>query len=267
MEYGIARARPDRGWPGKQSALASAVPGRFARPVLRTEVQEQPAANRQDLHQRFASASGDRPSLPCALLAARTGCLAWSTGGGRLGLALLLMLTVWLTGGCQEEPQIRRYTAPRVQPLAPDHTFPASAQMLLGAMTWVNETRWFFRTLGPKEKIEAQRSAFLEFLRSLHLSAERAEWRLPMGWREEKRSAPGRYATLRLGSEEDAPELVVVRFPPGQGGDVAGNVNRWRSMVGLPAVSPAEARALANPLKTDHHEFLLVELTGPEQPR
>jgi len=182
-------------------------------------------------------------------------------------LAWLLTLTVWLTGGCQEEPQIRRYTAPRVQPLAAENTSAASAQMLLGAMTWVNETGWFFRTLGPKEKIEAQRSAFVEFLRSLQLSAERADWRLPMGWREEQRSAPGRYATLRLGRDEDAPELVVVRFPPGQGGDVAGNVNRWRGMVGLPAVSPAEAKALAKALKTDHHEFLLVELTGPGKPR
>jgi hypothetical protein len=181
---------------------------------------------------------------------------------------LVLMLAVGLTAGCQQEPEIRRYTAPRVEPW-PTAASPAAsaAQMLLGAMTWVNDTGWFFRVLGPKEKIEPQRTAFVDFLRSVQLSAEKANWRLPPGWQQEQRSTPGRYATLRLGQDEQAPELVVVRFPPGQGGDIAGNVNRWRGMVGLPPLADAEAKKLVSPLKTEHHEFFLVELTGPGRPR
>ena len=177
---------------------------------------------------------------------------------------LLLVLVLGLIAGCQQEPEIRRYTAPRVEPW-PTANSPAAtdAQMLLGAMTWVNDTGWFFRVLGPKEKIEPQRTAFVDFLRSLQLSAEKANWHLPQGWQQEQRSTPGRYATIRLGKDEQAPELVVVRFPPGQGGDIAGNVNRWRGMVGLPPLGDAEAKKLVSPLKTEHHEFLLVELTGP----
>jgi len=176
--------------------------------------------------------------------------------------------------GCQEEPEIRHYTAPRVQrhsvgvrPQDAGSPDASSGQMLLGAMTWVQGAGWFFRTIGPKDQVEAQKPAFLDFLRSLELTPEQARWQLPPGWQQEERSRPERYATLRMGTGTSALELAIFRFPPGQGGDVAGNVNRWRGMVGLPPITPREAEGLAQRLKTPQHEFFIVELTGPGKPR
>ncbi|MCS7017154.1 MAG: hypothetical protein NZM42_13695 [Gemmatales bacterium] len=183
------------------------------------------------------------------------------------GMTRLIALGWLLIGllGCQDEPQIRHYTAPRVSP--GENRTQGQEQMLLGAMTWVNGVGWFFRTVGPRHQLAPQREAFHSFLRSLELTEEQARWQLPQDWHAEARTVPTRYATLRLGKDANAPELVVVRFPPGQGGDVAGNINRWRELVGLPKVSAEEAEKLVSRLKTPQHEFLVVELTGPGKPR
>lgn len=172
-----------------------------------------------------------------------------------------LVATALVAFGCQEEPQIRRYAAPRVAPR--QEGSPSEERMLLGAMCWQNGVGWFFRVVGPKDRLEKQRDAFRAFLLTLELTTEEARWRLPEDWRLEERRTPGRYATLRLGAGQDAPELVIVRFPPGQGGDIAGNVNRWRGMVGLPSLSAQEAEKLTSRLKSPRHEFVTVELSGP----
>jgi hypothetical protein len=106
---------------------------------------------------------------------------------------------------------------------------------LLGAMVPHDKDVWFFKAVGKVDAIEPLKAPFEDFVRSVRFDrpGEPIAWTLPKGWERlnENKKKEERYATLRLGPSNDAPELTVHRFPAeGQMADPGDNVVRWGRM-------------------------------------
>jgi hypothetical protein len=102
---------------------------------------------------------------------------------------------------------------------------------LLGAMLPHDHDMWFFKVAGKLDAIEPLKAVFEDFVRSVRFGkpGEPISWTLPEGWKKlPEAKEQQRYATLRAGANDDAPELTVHRFPAeGKMADVRDNVIRW----------------------------------------
>lgn len=68
-------------------------------------------------------------------------------------------------------------------------------------------------------------------------------WRVPTGWRFDPEPREMRLATYLAPDDAGEVEIAVTRFPGRVGGDLA-NVNRWRTQMGLDAVSAGELESV-----------------------
>ena len=137
------------------------------------------------------------------------------------------------SAGCQNE-EIGTHRVPK----------PPDTVRLLAAMVVYRDFSqvWFFKLMGPIDKVGAQEKNFDEFLNSVtftRTSNDLVKWsKLPDGWSEE----PGgsiRKKTLRVGDKQD--DLVVTfNVLPEMSGFAYMNLNRWRNQIGLPSVPPSE---------------------------
>ncbi len=121
---------------------------------------------------------------------------------------------------------------------------PAPKERLLGAMLRHDNDMWFFKVKGSLDAIEPLQGPFEQFVRSVRFDkpGEAIAWTLPEGWTKVGGEQDLRYATLRAGADDKAPELTVNRFPAeGQMGDAYENVKRWGGQVGI-KVPPGEWR-------------------------
>src|SRR5205807_276488 len=57
---------------------------------------------------------------------------------------------------------------------------------------------------------------------------------------------------------------VNVSASAGEGGGLAGNVNRWRGQLGLEQLPPAEVEKLARPIDTAGGKAMLVDMSGAD---
>ncbi|MCP3905076.1 MAG: hypothetical protein GY715_15740 [Planctomycetes bacterium] len=87
-------------------------------------------------------------------------------------------------------------------------------------------------------------------------------WSLPAGWAEVANTSSMRFATLAAGTDDDRIEIAITRLV-GSAGGVAGNVNRWRDQVGLPAASEEELPSMVERITARGTEGLMVDLIGP----
>jgi hypothetical protein len=165
------------------------------------------------------------------------------------GLALL----VALSAGCGRSDEVRRYTAPK-DPM----------WRMIGAIVPAKDATWFFKLIGPSERIGDHQNEALGFLRALRAENGEVRWTLPEGWTEEK-GGPARVASLRFGTLDPKLEMTVVRLP-GDGGGLSGNVNRWRDQLGLERIGEAEAAASLQKISASGLEVQVVDLIGPTRP-
>ncbi len=86
-------------------------------------------------------------------------------------------------------------------------------------------------------------------------------WKVPSGWRTVPPSSM-RYASFAVSGEDGESADISVSMLPGEGGDDLGNVNRWRSQIGLQDVGAAELDSLIVPLKSQGPNILMVDMTG-----
>jgi hypothetical protein len=143
------------------------------------------------------------------------------------GVVLLALL------GCQRDA-IETHRAPHEEPPPP----PEAKVRLLGAIIPHGPDTWFFKLVGKLDAVEARKSAFEDFARSVRFDKPgEASWTLPEGWERlpDDPDHPDRYATLRAGPKDAALELTVHKF-----GDAEKtrsdfeNVARWgRNDVGV----------------------------------
>lgn len=174
-----------------------------------------------------------------------------------------------------------------------------SRARILVAMMTQDQTSWFFKMDGEASFVEAQKPAFIQFLKSISLSAPatastmdsgqlppshpaipgltmdgtttpnpdtgspKPVWSVPSGWQEAPLSEflIAKYAVTGPG---DTKAEVNVSALAGEGGGVLANVNRWRRQLGLDAVEDANLPKVVSSLDTGGNQAAMVDFTGTD---
>lgn len=196
-----------------------------------------------------------------------------------VGLACLCVCA-----GCDQTEEIRQYQVAKPaeqaeQPAAPvsessiaqiappeahQGVADAGEQRMLAAMILQAEQAWFFKTVGPKSRLESQVDAFRGLLESVHFAEGKPQWKLPQNWRE-KAGSGMRFATLEFGPEEEPVEVTVIPLPipPGdREAYVLSNLNRWRQQLNLPPLAATELDQQSERIELDGSTAVLVDFHG-----
>lgn len=148
---------------------------------------------------------------------------------------------------------------------------------------------WFFKMTGPDALVSAQKTAFLDFLKSIEFRAEseagatmvakgaalpmsptssaapadKPTWTVPAGWQE---SPAGQFlvAKFTIQGEGNAQAAVNISMSAGEGGGLVGNVNRWRKQLGLNDQTPEEILKAVTSVEISGGKAMFVELTGTD---
>jgi hypothetical protein len=164
---------------------------------------------------------------------------------------------------------------------------------ILAAITQRGETAWFFKMTGDPGLIAEQKSAFVEFLKSVKFAstemtgmpaghpdvsampvmpadsgaavstAGQPNWQVPAGWQE----VPGGQfliAKFNVTGPSGATAAVNVSSSAGEGGGLLGNVNRWRGQLGLAPWSETDLNQAVTTLDAGGGKASLVDLTGTD---
>lgn len=166
---------------------------------------------------------------------------------------------------------------------------------MLGAIVPHQGATWFFKLTGPDAVVAPEKAAFLEFLKTVKISAQPPvapaatpaavtaapaappadmagspvvsasgpglKWTAPAGW-QEKTGVGMRKATFTIpGANGATAELAVTAFPGDVGGDLA-NLNRWRGQLSLPPVTEAEFAGAVTRLSVNGLTVTLADITG-----
>jgi len=197
---------------------------------------------------------------------------------------LLLAALLAAAAGCNRSDQgIRRYRVTKPaglpggqQPLPAmpsPHADSTGPQRMLGAILPHGQWMWFFKLVGPPELVGRQKENFEQFIRSITFAAsasgqasgEPIRWKLPAGWRQ----TPGsgiRYATIVIGEQPHQLELSVTPLAR-SANTVLANVNRWRQMMGLPAVDASELGRVTKQISVAGETATLVDIESKPQQR
>ncbi len=167
---------------------------------------------------------------------------------------------------------------------------------VLAAVSRQNGIAWFFKMAGDDELVAGQKPAFVEFLKSVSFTAASAQaglppshppvgdgampllsagggasssregkpdWQVPSGWQE---IAAGQFliAKFMIPGPGNAQAAVNISMSPGDGGGLAGNVNRWRGQLGLSPLDQAELDQSLTSVDTAGGKVSLVELSGKD---
>ena len=165
---------------------------------------------------------------------------------------------------------------------------------ILAAILSRDQLAWFFKVTGDDQLVAQQKPAFVDFLKSLSftapavpaampaghppmdatmLSAQPADatgsaagkptWQVPTGWQE----VPGGQflvAKFNISGSASAQAAVNVSMSAGDGGGLAGNVNRWRGQLGLSQLPDSELASAVTSLDTTAGKAMLVDLSGTD---
>ncbi len=190
----------------------------------------------------------------------------------RLVLAVSILL---LASGCYE-PEIKSYTVPRITnsnvkpPVGPAMPGTAattgSPQRMLGGLLLAGKTAWFFKVMDDPAAVEPQVEAFKKWVETVRIeSSDNPTWELPKDW-EAQAGNQFRFATIKMGSGLDAPELSVSKLEQGEGADknayLLANLNRWRGQLQLPEWSVEEMLAAIEHIKAGERSVVYVDLKG-----
>jgi len=158
-------------------------------------------------------------------------------------------------------------------------TSPESGGMKVVTAFIHRDTRsWFFKLQGAPEHVDAQRTAFVEFLKTVKFDVAASPTPSPppaassdppppsdvpgtppSGW---KTTAPGPMQAAKFSvPEKDGAkaDVTVSVFPSDTGGHVA-NVRRWRGQINLPEADDAAIATLIKPLPGGPPNAVMAEL-------
>lgn len=154
---------------------------------------------------------------------------------------------------------------------------------MLGVIVPHAGSTWFFKLTGPDSLVAKEKPAFLEFLRTVRISAVTApaapppagmagppvvpadgpglKWTAPAHWQDKPASAMRKATYVVPGANGAAGELAITAFPGDVGGELA-NLNRWRGQLALPPIAEADFAGAVTRLTVNNLPVVLVELTG-----
>jgi hypothetical protein len=165
---------------------------------------------------------------------------------------------------------------------------------ILAAVLMHDERAWFFKATGDDQLVAQQKPAFVAFLKSLSFSAPAAQagvpaghppmdatmlsaqavdtasagqgkptWQVPSGWQ----AVPaGQFlvAKFTISGSAGTQAAVNVSMSAGDGGGLAGNVNRWRGQLGLGQLTDEEITKSLTALDTSAGKAMVVDLSGTD---
>ncbi len=136
-----------------------------------------------------------------------------------------------------------------------------------------NGASWFFKLAGDEALVSVQKTAFVEFLKTVRVKEDAApaadtasappapefQWQVPAGWQT---LTPGNMQVGKFAvPEKDGgkAEVFVSIFPSDTGGTLA-NVNRWCQQLGLPDMDDTGLAKVAAPLDPATPDAVLIAL-------
>ena len=147
------------------------------------------------------------------------------------------------------------------------------------AMAHRTDGSWFYKLVGEAELVEAQKPAFVAFLKSIKISASPAaetasapapaeaapvapsQWKTPADW---KAVPPGPMQDAKFSVPDQGAakaDVTISIFPNSTGGALL-NVNRWRGQVSLPDVDESELARVVTSLDGKKPDAILVDMSG-----
>lgn len=177
------------------------------------------------------------------------------------------------------------------------------AMRIVTAMLHQPEASWFFKLAGDEAAVQAQKPAFIEFLKTVRVGAGAAEgggsaaaspertaaggpphtpaspqppsagapqpsqafaWTVPEGW-QPVAAGQMQVAKFTVPPQGDAKaEVAVSTFPSDTGGTLA-NVNRWRGQLGLGPLDEAGLSTVTSPLDPATPDAVLIDLANEKR--
>lgn len=143
---------------------------------------------------------------------------------------------------------------------------------IVTAMVHRSDASWFYKLSGDASVVDAQKSTFIEFLKSIAIKAPAAaseekpasNWKVPEGW-SQLPAGQMQIARFSVPEKDGAKgEVFVSVFPSDTGGTLA-NVNRWRKQIGLPETTSADLPGMTVPLDPSIPGAILVNMTNNNQ--
>lgn len=143
-------------------------------------------------------------------------------------------------------------------------------------------TTWLFKLTGPDALVAAEKAPLKTFLEKVELHAEPhgdphagmaaapappaaesgsdnlPKWTVPSEWTQ---TAPGMMVLARYNVAGGKAQVTVSTA----GGDLLGNVNRWRGQISLPPISASQLPEVTSELAIPAGKATLVDLAGTEQ--
>jgi len=169
------------------------------------------------------------------------------------------------------------------------------AARILGVIQHRSDAVWFFKMTGDANLVEQQKPAFVAFLKSVKFTAAPAQtelppshppvgdmgmgtpatatgpissegkpnWQAPAGWQE---VSGGQFlvAKFTVAGTGGATAAVNVSRSVGDGGGLAGNVNRWRAQLGLAPLDPLKSSPDIASLDVAGGKASLVDISGTD---
>lgn len=167
---------------------------------------------------------------------------------------------------------------------------------ILAGIVTADGKSWFFKMRGNAALAESQKEAFIQWISSVQVGVgtggaepvvpaghpaagampeapvapdapaagpEKLKWEAPASW---KPGAPKamRYASFSVAGQNGESADISVSVFGGDGGGDLGNVNRWRTQVGLGEVDAAGLKSLVVPVAGKDSEILTVDMAGPK---
>ena len=151
---------------------------------------------------------------------------------------------------------------------------------IVTAMVHRPDASWFYKLAGDAELVEAQKPAFVAFLKSIKITETSAaetvpavaasapaaptQWKTPADW---KSVPPGPMQSVKFAVPDQGAakaDVTISVFPNATGGVLA-NVNRWRNQIGLPPVGEVELARIVAPLDETIPDSFLVDMTNGQR--
>jgi hypothetical protein len=155
----------------------------------------------------------------------------------------------------------------------------SNAVRIVTAVVHGSQASWFYKLAGDPPLVEAQKGAFLDFLKSIRIQEaapaevasdgteariRKPNWQVPSHWTELP-AGPMQVAKFAVPPRGSAKAEVSVSFFPSDTGGTAANVNRWRRQLGLAEVQPGQAEAFVSAFDPANPEARLVDLENKDR--
>jgi hypothetical protein len=172
---------------------------------------------------------------------------------------------------------------------------------VLAAVVRRGGTAWFFKMTGDGLLVATEKPAFVGFLKTVRFTVsgpnagfaatpdelppshppiggvpgmtgtaqvpgvgqKRPTWKVPAAWKEVP-AGPFLVAKFTIAGPDNSQAALNISMSAGDGGGLAGNVNRWRKQLGLPEAADTDVHQAVKTIDTLDGKASFVELSGTD---